>query len=134
MGSVPQQESLLILVQDNDGQDVESVTEEELRRNEIAFGRVLSGQRTEFSCVLYIEGIVRGERQRVLQVLHGKFMVLDENFRDERTGESTENFLRRQQGATTQIRTRDRFSRMLSGNPPLFPFDPCGGDASFLNN
>ncbi len=128
-------ESLLMLVQDNDGSSVESRAKEELRRNDIVFHRVLAGQKSEFSCVLYIEEIVSAQKEKALRVLQGAFIVLEENFEDERREESTDEMLRRQQQDAVRLQLRNRLSCMLRENGSPSPFHSrLRGDAPFMNN
>lgn len=135
IAEMSKRESLLLLVQDNDGSYVASKAKEALRRNGIAFDRAFSGQKSEFSCVLYVDEIVVDQRARALQVLQDAFIVLEENFEDERGEETTEERMRRQQEGAARAQPKSRFSRMLWEHRSSFLSDPLsGGDAPFMNN
>lgn len=133
---VNMQKALSLLVQSNDCEEVELRISKRLGRKGNSLCRIFSGQRSEYSCVLYIDGLAEGVGERILQIINEEFEVLDPEFNpNEERGAVTTNTLLKERRRKNEahrfsiLNTRSsRISMRDSSQLSSFPYDHLPSD------
>lgn len=127
-------DTITISVQNDDGEEVETTIAECFCEQGIAFRQIVSGQCSECSCILYIDGLCSADRERALRVIENVFIVLDRLFDpdQERTSQPLGTERRRDHSWTIGRQFGERF---LSRNriTGTFPFDQWNGTPTDRN-